>query len=66
MIHNKHEIVIQKIEKPDKKLKAIIDNTKTIHFGKAGASDFTKHTDEERKQRYINRHEKKELESKWI
>ena len=31
------------------------DGTKT-HFGAAGYSDFTKHQDEERKQRYIARH----------
>jgi len=30
--------------------------TKTVHFGAAGMSDFTKHKDPERKQRYINRH----------
>jgi hypothetical protein len=48
------------IAKPDKKLKAIIDGTKTIHFGQKSASDFTIHRDDERKQRYINRHEKKE------
>jgi len=29
---------------------------KTTHFGSAGMSDFTKHKDEERKERYIARH----------
>ena len=29
---------------------------KTTHFGAAGMSDFTKHKDEQRKQRYISRH----------
>ena len=33
---------------------------KTVHFGQAGASDFTKHKDNERKQRYLNRHKKRE------
>jgi len=33
---------------------------KTLHFGAAGMSDFTKHKDEERKQRYIDRHKKNE------
>jgi len=33
---------------------------KTLHFGAAGMSDFTKHKDVERKQRYIARHEKNE------
>lgn len=35
---------------------------KTIHFGAAGMSDYTKHKDASRKQRYITRHKKKE---KW-
>lgn len=30
--------------------------TKTVSFGAAGMSDFTKHRDEERKRRYIRRH----------
>ena len=29
---------------------------KTSHFGSAGMSDYTKHKDEERKQRYLDRH----------
>jgi hypothetical protein len=29
---------------------------KTTHFGSAGMSDYTKHKDEERKQRYLDRH----------
>lgn len=33
---------------------------KTIHFGSEGMSDFTIHKDEDRKQRYINRHQKNE------
>jgi len=32
---------------------------KTTHFGAAGMSDYTKHKDPERKQRYLNRHRKK-------
>ena len=39
---------------------AVIDGKKTIHFGQAGASDFTKHKDPERKDRYIDRHKKNE------
>ena len=35
---------------------------KTLHFGAAGMSDFTKLKDEGMKQRYIARHEKNE---KW-
>ena len=33
---------------------------KTTHFGAAGMSDFTKHRDEERKQRYLDRHRARE------
>ena len=33
---------------------------KTTRFGQAGASDYTKHRDDERKQRYIERHRKSE------
>lgn len=36
-------------------------NTKrTIRFGQAGASDYTKHRDEVRKQRYLARHAARE------
>lgn len=34
--------------------------TKTIRFGAAGMSDFTKHRDEARKQRYLDRHRERE------
>ena len=46
--------------KSDKKLKAVIDGKKTVHFGAAGMSDYTKHKDPERKERYIERHKKNE------
>ena len=57
-------VVIKKSDKPKKKYKAVLydkDNkTKTIHFGSAGMSDFTKHRDEARKKRYLDRHRKRE------
>jgi hypothetical protein len=48
-----------------KKLMAIFydDNgkkIKTVHFGSAGMSDFTIHKDKERKERYLDRHRKRE------
>jgi len=46
-------------EKSDKKYKVLIDG-KTIHFGGAGYSDYTKHKDSERKRRYIARHKARE------
>jgi hypothetical protein len=34
--------------------------TRTVRFGALGYSDYTKHRDPERKQRYITRHKSKE------
>lgn len=56
---------IKKSTKSDKKFMAKFTNkqtgnTKTTHFGANGMSDYTKHRDPERKQRYINRHSKRE------
>ena len=51
-------IEISKSNKKDKKLTAVIDGKKTIHFGDSNYSDFTKHKDEARKERYIDRHKK--------
>jgi len=45
-----------KSDKPNKKYYIITNNNKKVYFGQAGASDFTIHKDEARKQRYINRH----------
>ena len=53
-------VQISPSQRPDKKYKAVIDNTKTVHFGAKGASDFTLHKSEERKQLRINRHQKRE------
>jgi hypothetical protein len=41
-------------------MKAIINGKKTVHFGASGMNDYTKHHDDERKQRYIDRHKKTE------
>lgn len=59
------KVVIKKSTKKEKKLMAIFTNCKnkrekTTHFGAFGYSDYTKHRDPERKQRYINRHRKNE------
>ena len=53
-------IIIKTSHLPNKKYDAVIDGKKTIPFGQKNASDFTKHKDEERKQRYIGRHKKTE------
>ena len=49
-----------KSDKPNKKYFIITNNNKKVYFGLAGASDFTIHKDEARKQRYINRHKNNE------
>ena len=50
------EVVIQKSSSKGKKYDAVITDkegkTKTVSFGQAGASDFTKNKDEERKKLY--------------
>ena len=53
-------IIIKPSSKPDKKYDAIIDDKKTISIGQRGASDMTHHQSEERKNRYILRHQKNE------
>ena len=54
------EIIISKSKNINKKYDARIDGKKTVSFGAAGMSDFTKHKDTARKQRYLNRHKKNE------
>ena len=43
------EILIKPSKKSDKKFDAVIDGKKTVSFGSAQHSDFTKHKDPERK-----------------
>ena len=54
------EIIISKSKNPDKKYDARIDGKRTVSFGSAQHSDFTKHKDPERKKRYIDRHKSRE------
>ena len=49
-----------KSDKPDKKYYIITKSGKKIYFGQANASDMTQHKNEDRKNRYILRHEKNE------
>ena len=56
------EIIISKSDKRRYKFKALVDNDKTIYFGASGYSDYTIHKDDKRKERYLNRHAKRE---KW-
>jgi hypothetical protein len=47
-----------------KKWEVEMEDGKTIHFGAKGYSDFTRHGDEARKERYLKRHKPTEDWSK--
>jgi hypothetical protein len=55
-------IKVVKSKKSGKKYEAIFENEsgreKHVYFGQAGASDYTKHKDRERRNKYIFRHMK--------
>lgn len=56
-------ISIKKSPKKDKKYVASFcknGRVKQTHFGAKGMSDYTKHKDSKRKQRYISRHKSRE------
>ena len=61
-------VTIKKSTNPKKKYMATFyengKKIKTTHFGCAGMSDYTKHKDKARKQRYMNRHKATEDWSK--
>lgn len=65
---NGKRVVFKKSTNPEKKYMAIFyengKKIKTTHFGAAGMSDYTKHKDPARKQRYMNRHKATEHWSK--
>ena len=58
------EVKFSKSNIDGKKMKAeFFQNNKkikTTHFGATGYSDYTKHKDEERKKKYLERHKKNE------
>ena len=54
------DVLISKSDRKDKKYKAVINGSKTVHFGQAGASDYTKHKDYKRRELYITRHQKED------
>ena len=54
------DVVISKSERSGKKMKAVIDGKKTVHFGASGYQDFTTHNDPKRRDNYIARHKKNE------
>ena len=59
------EIIIKKSDDPTKKFQAIVPSKslpkkKIVNFGAVGYSDYTKHNDDERKDRNIERHKARE------
>jgi hypothetical protein len=53
-------VIIKRSDTKGKKFDAVINDKKVIHFGQAGASDFTQHKNQDRKNNYIQRHKKNE------
>ena len=56
-----HTVTISRSSNSEKKLMAVFEDSegkkmKTTHFGQRGASDYTKHGDKERMERYLERH----------
>jgi hypothetical protein len=56
-----YSVEISRSSNPEKKLMAVFSDKegnkiKTTHFGQRGASDYTKHGDKERMERYLERH----------
>ena len=60
------KVVIKKSTKSNKKMMATFSNTsqeasgRTIHFGQAGADDYTRTRDKAQRSRYISRHRRNE------
>jgi hypothetical protein len=52
MIYNKN---VEQSTRKNKKYMILNDDNKYVHFGDSRFSDFTKHKDEERRQRYLDR-----------
>ena len=50
------EVVITKSTNANNKFDAVINGKKTVSFGASNYSDYTKHKDPQRKDRYIDRH----------
>ena len=53
-------VLLTKSPVPTKKWRVVFASGSHVDFGSSGYSDFTIHRDPQRKQRYINRHAKRE------
>ena len=51
---------IKRSNRKNKKWMVILPSGKKIHYGAIGYSDYTKHKDNKRKERYLARHRKRE------
>lgn len=52
---------LRKSQRAEKKYEVFMPHAnRTVHFGAAGYSDYTKHKDPARKERYIARHQARE------
>ncbi len=49
-------VIIKKSDKNDKKIMAVIDDKKKIHFGAKMYEDYTMHKDDTKKKSYLSRH----------
>ena len=58
------EVVISRSTRAGRKYQATASTGKTVHFGAEGYNIFTKHRNQERRERYISRHKKNEDWSK--
>ncbi len=65
------KVIVSKSDR-DKKFKAVftgsdgkVTRKKTIHFGAKGMSDYTIHKDDERKKRYLARHNPSVTKENW-
>ena len=58
------EVLLRPSSRPGKKYDAVLagasGRTKTVSFGARGMSDYTRHGDAERKERYLTRHRRRE------
>tara|TARA_R110000803_G_scaffold156724_1_gene221293 strand:+ start:552 stop:827 length:276 start_codon:yes stop_codon:yes gene_type:complete len=50
------KVLFLKSEKPEKRMKAVFDGKKTVHFGQKGASTYLEHRDTKIKRAWEARH----------
>jgi len=56
----KEQVVLRTARNGIHKFTAVFPDGKSVHFGRKGYSDFTKHKDPQRMQMYLTRHRKRE------